>query len=249
MVVRSMIAFSWLLFFLFLILLVPVVLFADMEKARESMVREQIEARGVKNPLVLQAMKKVERHKFVPPLFRPLAYRDGPLPIGEDQTISQPYIVALMTELLDLSAEARVLEVGTGSGYQAAVLSEIVKEVYTIEIIPSLAESAAERLKELGYQNVFVRAGDGYLGWPERAPFDGIIVTAAPDEIPKPLLDQLKVGGKMVIPVGNYPDQTLYLVQKQEKGFNQQEVIPVRFVPMTGLAQEENKVDSQTRIG
>lgn len=212
------------------------------------MVRFQIESRGVQNPHVLRAMRKVERHRFVPLSMRPFAYVDHPLPIGEDQTISQPYIVALMTELLAARPNDRVLEIGTGSGYQAAVLAEVANEVYTIEIIPSLAESAGKRLEELGYKNVFVRAGDGYLGWPEKAPFDGILVTAAPDDIPKPLLDQLKVGGRMVIPIGNYPDQTLYLIRKAEKGFEKQEIIPVRFVPMTGAVQEGNEIESASSI-
>ena len=207
------------------------------------MVRFQIEARGVKDPAVLNAMRQVQRHQFVPTVLVPFAYSDGPLPIGEDQTISQPYIVALMTELLSLDSDDKVLEVGTGSGYQAAVLAEIVSEVYTIEILPGLAEGARKRLEQLGYQNVFVRTGDGYLGWPEKAPFDGIIVTAAPDEIPKPLLDQLKVGGRMVIPLGSFPNQTLYVIRKTEHGIEKEEVIPVRFVPMTGIAQDVNSVD------
>ncbi len=210
---------------------------AEREAEREHMVQADIQARGVEDESVLRAMRRVERHRFVPDSLQPLAYADHPLPIGEDQTISQPYIVALMTELLSLRPEDRVLEIGTGSGYQAAVLAEIAREVYTIEIIPSLAESAEKRLKELGYQNVWVRTGDGYLGWPEQAPFDAIIVTAAPDEIPKPLIDQLKVGGRMVIPVGDFPAQTLYLIRKTESGIEKEEIIPVRFVPMTGLAQ------------
>ena len=213
---------------------------AEMEVERERMVQMDIQARGVKDESVLRAMRQVERHRFVPDFLQLLAYADHPLPIGEDQTISQPYIVALMTELLSLGPEDRVLEIGTGSGYQAAVLAEIAKEVYTIEIIPSLAESAEKRLKELGYQKVWVRAGDGYLGWPEKAPFDAIVVTAAPENIPQPLIDQLKIGGRMVIPVGGFPAQTLYLIRKTESGIEKEEVIPVRFVPMTGLAQDSN---------
>ena len=154
-----------------------------------------------------------------------------------------------MTELLEVDSGERVLEIGTGSGYQAAVLAELADEVYTIEIIPSLAERAKKRLEELGYQNAFVRTGDGYLGWPEKAPFDGIIVTAAPDDIPQPLLDQLKIGGRMVIPVGSFPDQILYLIQKTKEGVKKEEIIPVRFVSMTGLAQEGNSVDSKSKMG
>lgn len=210
----------------------------DLEEALRDMVRLQIEGRGIRDVRVLQAMLRVERHQFVPFALKELAYSDRPLPIGEGQTISQPYIVALMTELLKLRGDEKILEVGTGSGYQAAVLAEIAREVYTIEILPSLALSAKKRLKELGYQNVFVQEGDGYLGWPAKAPFDGIIVTAAPEDIPKPLLDQLEMGGRMVIPVGEFPDQVLYLVRKTKEGIKKEEIIPVRFVPMTGEAQE-----------
>ncbi|MFH1335665.1 MAG: protein-L-isoaspartate(D-aspartate) O-methyltransferase, partial [Candidatus Zixiibacteriota bacterium] len=169
---------------------------------RERMVEKQIEARGVKDKLVLAAMRKVPRHLFVPENWREQAYTDGPLPIGESQTISQPYIVGLMTELLNLKGGEKILEIGTGSGYQAAVLAEITKEVYTIEIICPLAQRAESTLKELEYNNITVRCADGYQGWKEHAPFDGVIVTAAPDHIPQPLVDQLKVGGRLVIPVG-----------------------------------------------
>jgi protein-L-isoaspartate(D-aspartate) O-methyltransferase len=179
----------------------------DYKTMREGMVEAQIKARGVKEPRVLAAMLKVERHLFVPKDLRPTAYSDQPLPIGESQTISQPYIVALMTELLDLKGEEKVLEVGTGSGYQAAILAELAKEVYTIEIIDKLATSAEKLLLDLGYRNIKVKAGDGYLGWPEAAPFDAIIVTCAPDHIPKPLMDQLKEGGRMVIPVGEFTQE------------------------------------------
>jgi protein-L-isoaspartate(D-aspartate) O-methyltransferase len=224
-------------------------LFAEgFESMRENMVRDQIAARQVKDARVLEAMKKVKRHQFVPLALKPLAYSDRPLPIGEGQTISQPYIVALMTELLSIKPTNRILEVGTGSGYQAAILAELSQEVYSIEIIESLAASALERLKKLGYKNIFVRAGDGYLGWPEKAPFDGIIVTCAPDDIPKPLLAQLKTGGRMVIPVGDPPDQILYLVRKTEQGIEKERNIPVRFVPMTGLAEEVNSADSKERM-
>jgi protein-L-isoaspartate(D-aspartate) O-methyltransferase len=217
--------------------------FGAMEENREQMIEADLLSRGIKDESVLRAMRQVERHQFVPIFMQHLAYADHPLPIEEGQTISQPYIVALMTELLELKPEDKVLEIGTGSGYQAAVLAEIAKEVYTIEIIPPLAESAKGRLQELGYQNIFVRTGDGYLGWPEAAPFDGIIVTAAPENIPQPLIDQLKVGGRMVIPVGGNPainPQLLYLIRKTESGVEKEEVIPVRFVPMTGAAQTLN---------
>jgi protein-L-isoaspartate(D-aspartate) O-methyltransferase len=205
-------------------------------KQRESMVRHQIEARKVKDPLVLEAMRKVPRHLFVPENLRDQAYTDGPLPIGQGQTISQPYIVALMTELLDLKEGEKVLEIGTGSGYQAAVLAEIAGEVYTIEIICTLADVAEKRLKEMGYQNVTVECADGYQGWEEHAPFDGIIVTAAPDHVPQPLVDQLKVGARLVIPVGDVY-QELQVIVKTETGFKEMNAIPVRFVPMTGEAE------------
>ncbi len=204
---------------------------------RDSMVRIQIEARGVKDTLVLSAMRKVPRHFFVPQNWRDQSYSDGPLPIGEGQTISQPYIVALMTELLSLKGGEKVLEIGTGSGYQAAILAEITKEVYTIEIICSLAEKAEKSLKEMGYKNITVKCADGYQGWKEHAPFDGIIVTAAPDHIPQPLMDQLKVGGRLVIPVGEVL-QELMVVIKTETGIKKMDTIPVRFVPMTGEAEK-----------
>jgi protein-L-isoaspartate(D-aspartate) O-methyltransferase len=205
---------------------------------REKMVETQIETRGVKDKLVLAAMRKVPRHLFVAEDLRDIAYTDGPLPIGEEQTISQPYIVALMTELLGLKGGERVLEIGTGSGYQAAILAEIAKEVYTIEIICPLAEKAEKRLKEMGYKNITVRCADGYQGWKEHAPFDGVIVTAAPDHIPQPLVDQLKIGGRLVIPVGDL-FQELMVVTKTEKGIKKENIIPVRFVPMTGEAEKK----------
>jgi len=209
------------------------------KQAREQMVKRQIMARGVKDPLVLEAMLKVPRHLFVPEKYRKEAYDDHPLPIGYGQTISQPYIVAYMTEKLGLKGGEKVLEIGTGSGYQAAVLAEIAGEVYTIEIICELAESAEKRLKELGYKNIFVRCADGFFGWPEKAPFDAIIVTAAPEHIPKPLIDQLKPGGKMILPVGKH-FQELVLVKKLKDGrIEKQTLLPVRFVPMTGEAQEK----------
>lgn len=205
----------------------------DFIAMREKMVETQIKARGVKDPRVLSALLKVERHRFVPEKYMDSAYFDQPLPIGEGQTISQPYIVALMTELLELRGNEKVLEIGTGSGYQAAVLAELVKEVYTIEIIESLASTATKRLSGLGYRNVKVKTGDGYLGWPEAAPFDGIIVTAAPDHIPKPLIEQLKEGGRMVVPVGTYTQELRKIVKKSGKMVTI-DVIPVLFVPMTG---------------
>ncbi|MCM8780942.1 MAG: protein-L-isoaspartate(D-aspartate) O-methyltransferase [Candidatus Omnitrophica bacterium] len=195
------------------------------------MVKEQIEARGIKDKNVLEVMLKVERHKFVPPEIRHLSYEDGPLPIGSGQTISQPYIVALMTELLSLKPQDRVLEIGTGSGYQAAILAELSKEVYTIEILPELAGRAERLLGELGYKNIKVKCADGYLGWPEFAPFDAIIVTCAPDEIPAILIEQLAENGRMVIPVGE-EFQMLKLITKKFGEIKERDIIPVRFVPM-----------------
>jgi protein-L-isoaspartate(D-aspartate) O-methyltransferase len=212
----------------------------DFITMREKMVETQIKARGVKDPRVLAALLKVERHRFVPEKYLDSAYSDQPLPIGEGQTISQPYIVGLMTELLELNGKEKVLEIGTGSGYQAAVLAELAKEVYTIEIIELLAYTAEKRLSELGYQNIKVKTGDGYLGWPEAAPFDAIIVTAAPDHIPKPLIDQLKEGGRMVVPVGTYTQELRKIVKKFGK-METIDVIPVLFVPMTGEGVKQKK--------
>lgn len=203
---------------------------------RQKMVTTQIEARGVRDKNVLKAMKTVPRHLFVPENVRAYSYEDEPLPIGYGQTISQPYIVALMTELLGLKPDSRVLEIGTGSGYQAAVLAELCDSVSSIEIICELAEQADSTLKELGY-NVDVRCGDGYRGWPEKAPFDAIIVTAAPDEVPKPLIEQLAEGGRIVIPVGTY-HQDLKLIRKVNGRIEEMNIIPVRFVPMTGEAEK-----------
>jgi len=207
------------------------------QEARKRMVETQIRARGVKDARVLKAMEKVPRHRFVPEHLWDEAYFDEPLPIGYGQTISQPYVVAYMTEQLGLTGDEKVLEIGTGSGYQAAILAELAKEVYTIEIIPELGKRAAEVLKELGYENVHVRIGDGYRGWPEAAPFDAIILTAAPDHVPQPLLDQLKVGGRMILPLGDFY-QDLVLITKTEKGIKKERKIPVRFVPMTGEAEK-----------
>lgn len=199
--------------------------------ARAEMVRSQIKARGIIDPSVLAAMGIVERHLFVPEHLRSRAYIDSPLPIGEGQTISQPYIVAYMTEAVELGKDDRVLEIGTGSGYQAAVLAEIAKEVYTIEIVKKLADSSAELLKELGYDNVHLKHGDGYKGWPEKAPFDAIVVTAAPARIPEQLIDQLRPGGRMIVPVGSF-FQELYLITRTERGYDSEKLLPVRFVPM-----------------
>ena len=205
--------------------------------ARQAMVQQQIAARGVRDQRVLQAMRTVPRHLFVPPGMQPYSYLDTPLSIGYEQTISQPYIVGFMTEALALKPGDRVLEVGTGSGYQAAVLSVLVREVCSIEIVEPLANEAAERLRQLGYANVKVRAGDGYRGWPDAAPFDGIMVTAAPDHIPKPLMDQLAEGGRLVLPVGK-DFQMLTRVSRTAKGFKKETLLPVRFVPMTGEAEK-----------
>lgn len=204
-----------------------------MARARERMVAEQIEARDVRDPHTLAALRAVERHLFVPPAYLDEAYDDHPLPIGHGQTISQPYIVAFMTEALGLRGGERVLEVGTGSGYQAAVLARIAAEVYSIEIVEPLASEARERLARLGFGNVEVRAGDGYLGWPEAAPFGGIMVTAAAPRIPEPLKSQLAEGGRLVIPVGDEL-QELVVVTRRGAAFEERRVLPVRFVPMTG---------------
>jgi protein-L-isoaspartate(D-aspartate) O-methyltransferase len=207
----------------------------DSEAERRArMVETQIVARGVRDARVLAAMKQVPRHLFVDAKERAQAYEDHPLPIAGNQTISQPYIVALMTELADLTPTEKVLEIGTGSGYQSAVLSRLAGEVYSIEIVPELARESAVRLRELGYGNVTVKEGDGYRGWPEHAPFDAILVTAAPDRIPQPLLDQLAPGGRMVIPVGSF-FQELKVLSKDKNGkITEKDILPVRFVPMTG---------------
>ncbi len=204
----------------------------DFVKAHERMVKIQIEARGITDENVLSAMKKVERHWFVPPEYQDQAYGDFPLPIGMGQTISQPYIVALMTEVLDLDSTKKVLEIGTGSGYQSAILAEICDSVYTIEIIDILGKRAEKLLSIMGYTNIKVKIGDGYQGWEEYAPFDAIIVTCAPLQIPQPLKDQLIEGGKMVIPVGMKYAQELVLLTKVKGEIKETSIIPVRFVPM-----------------
>jgi protein-L-isoaspartate(D-aspartate) O-methyltransferase len=202
------------------------------------MVRNQLEERDIKDPQVLAAMAKVLRHEFVPDDLMEASYDDCALPIRMKQTISQPYIVGYMTQALELQGSERVLEVGTGSGYQTAVLAEIVQEVYTIEILPELSEQAASILTRLGYQNVHFLIGDGYHGWPEFAPYDRMIVTAAPERAPQPLIDQLKIGGRIIIPLGKI-DQDLTIIEKVSSGMTRRSAIPVRFVPMTGRAQEE----------
>jgi protein-L-isoaspartate(D-aspartate) O-methyltransferase len=209
------------------------VLAPDWNAQRAAMVDLQLQARDIRSARVLEAMRHVPRHVFVPESQRGNAYEDRPLPIGHGQTISQPYIVAFMTQALDVRSTDRVLEIGTGSGYQAAVLCELAKEVYTIEIVTPLAGRARETLTALGYRNVQVRAGNGYLGWPEQAPFDRIIVTAAPEEVPLALIDQLNVGGLMAIPVGDV-EQELRILRKTTTGLETLQTLPVRFVPMTG---------------
>ena len=210
----------------------------DFDQQRLQMVEQQIRGRGITDPKVLDAMSRVPRHRFVASALSQAAYSDRPLPIGYGQTISQPYIVAYMTEAANITPEEIVLEVGTGSGYQAAVLGEIARAVYSIEIIPGLAENARQTLSELGYENVQVRAGDGYQGWPEQAPFDAILVTAAPDHVPQPLVDQLALNGKMVIPVGDW-FQDMRVITKTEAGILETSTLPVQFVPMTGEALED----------
>ena len=211
-----------------------------MAVARERMVTEQIEARGVSDPRVLAAMRRVPRDRFVPGWDARQAHDDGPFPIGWNQTISQPYIVAIMTELAQLPAGAKVLEIGTGSGYQAAILAEAARDVFSIEIVEPLGKRAESTLSALGYTNVRVRIGDGYRGWPEEAPFDAILATAAPAVVPEPLKAQLKVGGRLVLPVGEWA-QELVVIQRTAEGFTERSVIPVRFVPMTGEAQRQER--------
>jgi protein-L-isoaspartate(D-aspartate) O-methyltransferase len=207
-----------------------------MEKKRDLMVETQIEGRGIRDPRVLAAMRKVPRHVFVPADQAASAYDDRPLAIGSEQTISQPYVVAFMTEQLRLTGKEKVLEIGTGSGYQTAILAELAAKVYSIEIRPELAKTAAERLEKLGIRNVEVRTADGYRGWPEQAPFDGILVTAAPERVPPPLLEQLSATGRMVIPVGAFY-QELKVIERQGGGYTEKSVLPVRFVPFVGEAE------------
>jgi protein-L-isoaspartate(D-aspartate) O-methyltransferase len=207
------------------------------ELLRHTMVEQQVKQRGVTQPEVLAAMDQVPRHLFVPDSLRGKAYADQPLELGQGRTVYQPYMVALMTQLLDLKRGAKVLEIGTGSGYHAAVLSRIAREVYSVEIVEPVASQASKRLSVLGYHNVEVRWGDGYQGWPDKAPFDAILLSAAPPQIPKPLLDQLRVGGKMVAPVGGF-FQDLLVITKTADGLDKRAVIPVRLSPMKGKAQD-----------
>jgi protein-L-isoaspartate(D-aspartate) O-methyltransferase len=211
----------------------------DLAAQRQRMVEQQLKPRGIKEERVLAAMAKVPREEFVPADARPSAYEDGPLPIGYDQTISQPYVVAFMTEQLRPKQSDRVLEIGSGSGYQAAILAELVGDVYTIEIVEPLAKSAEATLQRLGYNNVHIKVGDGYKGWLEEAPFDAIIVTCAPEKVPQPLVDQLKDGGRMVIPVGERFAQQLYLLEKKNGQLKESVTLPVRFVPMLREAQKK----------
>lgn len=223
---------------------------SDDAGERRRMTRDQLECPGrdIRDARVLAALGSVPRHRFVPADLRAFAYEDRPLPIGHGQTISQPYIVAFMTEALDPQPTDRVLEIGTGSGYQAAVLATLVREVYSIEVVEPLGLRAREILRELAYTNVLVRVDDGYPGWPEFAPFDVIIVTCAPDHVPQPLVDQLKEGGRLVIPVGSPPDQALYLLEKIEGKARPRMLLPVRFVPMTGAALgHSSRLDKQNR--
>ncbi len=220
---------------------------ARFSKLREKMVQEDIAARGIKDPAVLQAMREVRRHLFVPEELRGKAYEDRPLPIADGQTISQPYVVAYMTEALSLKVGEKVLEIGTGSGYQAAVLANILGEVATLEIREILASSAAKRLKDLGYSKVAVKHADGYFGWVEQGPFDAILITAAANHIPPPLLRQLKEGGRLILPLGSTRYfQTLVKVTKQGGQFKHERLIDVRFVPMTGEAQKPSPPKNKT---
>ena len=204
---------------------------------RDWMVDTQIVGGGITDPRVVAAMRRVPRHQFIPDYESENAYGDFPLPIGHAQTISQPFIVAYMTEALQLQPGEKVLEIGTGSGYQAAILAELGVQVFTIEIVKPLAQYARDNLSKLRYDDVWVRAGDGYQGWPEESPFDAIIITAAPDHIPSPLLEQLGVGGRLILPVGDY-SQNLVLIRRTEEGYQRTELLPVRFVPMTGQADK-----------
>jgi protein-L-isoaspartate(D-aspartate) O-methyltransferase len=242
---------------LILILFLPDLIFADIisdsphfRLAREKMVADQIRARGITDPQTLAAMTEVPRHFFVPKSLQRQAYSDRPLPIGEGQTISQPYVVALMTESLKLSGDARVLEIGTGSGYQAAVLSRIVKEVYSIEIKKNIFNQASQVLLSLPFTNIKIQLGDGYFGWKDAAPFDAIMITAAIDHIPPPLLQQLKDGGRLILPLGNpFRYQNLTLVTKQAENYTVRQITGVLFVPMTGYAMDRSSstTDDATR--
>ena len=212
---------------------------AHFAEQRQRMVEQQLKPRGIKDERVLAAMTKVPREEFIPLDTRAHAYEDGPLPIGYDQTISQPYVVAFMTEQLRPKQNDRVLEIGSGSGYQAAILAELMAEVYTVEIVPALGKTAEATLQRLGYKNVHIKVGDGYKGWPEEAPFDAIIVTCAPEKVPQPLVDQLEEGGRMVIPVGERFAQQLHLFEKKNGQLKESVTLPVRFVPMLRSKEEK----------
>jgi protein-L-isoaspartate(D-aspartate) O-methyltransferase len=214
----------------------------EFEQSRQRMVKQYLEKEGIKNPRVLEAMRTVPRHEFMPLMLRPKAYVDAAWSIGYKQTISPPFIVAYMTQALDPQPTDRVLEIGTGSGYQAAVLSKLVKEVYTIEIVAPLGRMAERRLKTLGYHNITTKIGDGYLGWPEHAPFDKIIVTCSPENVPKPLVDQLREGGRMIIPLGERFQQDIYLLEKKNGQLVRKYLMPTLFVPMTGRSEKERTV-------
>ena len=223
----------------------PATTYAQRDKyaeARETMVADYLIREGISNQAVLKSIRSVPRHQFVSPQWRPAAYYDQALPIGHKQTISPPFIVAYMTEMIDPQPDDVVLEIGTGSGYQAAVLSSLVKEVYTIEIVEPLGKNAAKVLKELKYENVFPKIGDGYLGWEEHAPFDKIIVTCSPESVPKPLVDQLREGGKMIIPLGERYEQVFYLLEKQNGELVKKKLLPALFVPMTGVSEDNRQV-------
>ena len=216
--------------------------FDRYEERRKKMVREYLERDGITNERVLKAFRTVPRHEFCRPQEKPYAYLDTAMPIGYRQTISPPFVVAYMTETIDPKETDKVLEIGTGSGYQGAILSVLVKKVYTIEIVPQLGKAAAKKFKRLGYTNVEAKVGDGFKGWPEAAPFDKIIVTCSPEKIPKPLVDQLKEGGKMIIPIGRRYQQVFYLLEKKDGKLKQKKLIPTLFVPMTGISEKNRKV-------
>ena len=237
---KTMLAFAFVLFFISFTEADTLPDSAEFERARNQLVEQHIKAKGISDPAVLAAMQSVPRHNFVPQKLSSVAYADRPLPIGEGQTISQPYVVALMTEILQLAEDHRVLEIGTGSGYQAAVLGKVANEVYSIEIKEKLYHRASETLRLLGYSNVKTRQGDGYFGWPQAAPFDAIMITAAIDHIPPPLIRQLKDGGRLALPLGNpFSYQNLVLVTKQGQDLIVKQITGVLFVPMTGHALEK----------
>lgn len=213
---------------------------ADFAARREQMVQQQIKRRGVHDERLLNVLRLIPRHLFIPDKYRPAAYEDTPIPIGFNQTISQPYIVAFMVEMLHLEGNEKVLEIGTGSGYETAVLAQLCKSVYSIEIVPELASRSAELLQTLGYGNAHIRCGDGYAGWPEQAPFDAIIVSAAPSQIPEYLVDQLSPGGRMILPLGVFDQTLLYLYKDAEGKIHREQSLSVKFVPMTGLAEKIN---------